>query len=142
LKRFIYQFTIGATGVEKSEDSTTTGWCRDYHGAPHAVAMTGRTFHFMPTARPGVGPSGGLSYFVFDSRAALASHAASRNTPQTSKVDTISTDIVTALYNEMLEHNPICTTLHDFGTQEHFQRLIQGSDATQAAIATVSGNIK
>jgi hypothetical protein len=137
---YIIVYITGATGVEKAANSASKGWCHDYGGAPHAIAVTGRTYHFMPTTKPGVGPSGGLSYFVYDSRAALAGHAASRNTSQTSKYDHISQEIVHDIFEDMLEYNPICETIHGFGTDEHLQHLLHGNEGYQAGIATVSSH--
>jgi hypothetical protein len=70
-----YDVLLGATGVDNGKSG---GWCHDMVGA-HSVKLHGRTYSFLPPAKEGVGPSGGLSYFTFDSRAALTAHGASRN---------------------------------------------------------------
>jgi hypothetical protein len=101
----------------------------------HAVKLNGRTYCFLPPARQGVGPSGGLSYFTFDSRAALAHHGASRNTSARSsssvdkRHDVIKAELLTSLYEELLANNRLCQEVARFGESAHLQELISGTVA-------------
>jgi hypothetical protein len=114
----------------------------------HAVKLNGRTYCFLPPAKQGVGPSGGLSYFTFDSRAALAHHGASRNTPSSTASssntdkghDIIKADLLTSLYEELIENNRLCQEVARFGESSYLQELISGAanrDDTIAVIAEV-----
>jgi hypothetical protein len=138
------QYNVGATGVDNGGKDDQHGWCHDMVG-DHAVKLNGRTKCFLPPARQGVGPSGGLSYFTFDSRAALAHHGASRNTlPHNSSVDkrhdVIKAELLTSLYEELIVNNRLCQEVARFGESSHLQELISGAsnrDGTTAVIAEV-----
>ena len=91
------------------------------------MKLNGRTYHFLPPASNGVGPSGGLSYFTFDSRAALAGHAQSRN--EKSKDET--TDIVREallfrIYEEMRTYNELAMEVAEFGRRDHQKAVAAG----------------
>jgi hypothetical protein len=140
----LYICILGATGVDNGNGG---GWCHDMVG-DHAVKLHGRTYSFLPPAKKGVGPSGGLSYFTFDSRAALAAHGASRNRPSSTddeepKTDVINTKLLTALYNELADCNRLCLDVARFGEESHLKDLIDGNVTnegpnTLTAIAKVS----
>jgi hypothetical protein len=56
---------LGATGVE---NETNKGGWEKIHG-DHSVTLHGRTYHFLPPAQT-LNPTGGISYFTFDTPAA------------------------------------------------------------------------
>jgi hypothetical protein len=97
----------------------------------HAVKLQGRTYSFLPPAKKGVGPSGGLSYFTFDSRAALAAHGESRNRParddEKSKTDVISSYLLSNLYTDLAENNVLCKEVAQFGEQSHLKALLDAN---------------
>ena len=62
---------MAATGVENEKGG---GFERVMFG-PHAVKMNGRTYHTLLSASSSsTDPSCGLSYFIFDAKAALLQH--------------------------------------------------------------------
>ena len=112
----------------------------------HAVKLNGRTYSFLPPATAGVGPSGGLSYFTFDSKVALMAHGASRN--QHSKVDHsdgdnndesegvfIDNELLTAIYKDLAKHNVLCKDVANFGKEVHLQAILDGTTATDVLTA-------
>jgi hypothetical protein len=133
---------LAATGVQNF--SGKGGWCHDMVG-DHAVKLQGRTYHFVPSVKAvkgGVGPNGGLSYHLFDSRAALAGHAESRRKTNAdgSTTDVVRLDILEKIYNDMRINNVQAMEIAGFGEQGHLDSLIDAtndSDMTRV-IATVS----
>jgi hypothetical protein len=72
---------FGATGV--SNETNVGGW--EKIQGEHSVTLHGRTYHFLPPAQS-MNPTGGLSYFTFDTPAAFTALDAhvdrvSRHTP-------------------------------------------------------------
>jgi hypothetical protein len=78
---------------------------------------------------------------VFDSKAALAGHAESRNTSLNPKYDPISPEIALNLFQDMIEYNHFATSLHDFGSSENVQRILHGADCTKADQQTLVATI-
>jgi hypothetical protein len=131
---------LAATGVQNY--SGAGGWCHDMYG-DHAVKLQGRTYHFMPPVTNGVGPNGGLSYHLFDARAALASHAASRGQKQNSDgttVDIVKSDILERLYDDMRENNSLAMDIAGFGEEGYLKELQEATNDAEMTrvIATVS----
>jgi hypothetical protein len=95
----------------------------------HAVKLNGRTYHFLPTSVPGVGPSGGLSYFLYDSRSALAGHASSRSRTNSkgAVVDAMDATLLKLIYDDMRINNDMAKDIADFGESEHLSALLDGT---------------
>jgi hypothetical protein len=108
----------------------------------HCVKLQGRTYSFLPPARQGVGPSGGLSYFTFDSRAALAGHAESRNTSGNSgshaHTDVVKPQLLSSIYTDLVMGNRLCREVARFGESSHLQELLKGATPVDAAVAVIA----
>ena len=126
---YIKYFVLGATGVDNGKGG---GWCHDMVGA-HSVKLNGRTYSFLPPATAGVGPSGGLSYFTFDSRAALKAHGASRNRKGDNEEEEydggvfIDNNLLTEIYKDLAKHNVLCKDVANFGKEAHLKAIIDGT---------------
>jgi hypothetical protein len=129
---------LAATGVQNF--SGTGGWCHDMVG-DHAVKLQGRTYHFMPSIRGGVGPNGGLSYHLFDARAALAGHAESRRRTNANgtTTDVVRVSILERIYDDMRSFNLLAMEIADFGEDDHLSSLLDATNDSNMArvIATV-----
>ena len=100
---------FAATGVDNERGG---GWEKDMLG-PHAVKLNGRTYHFLMGATNSTDPSCGLSYFVFDTRSALAAHGDKFN--RGSEIDLIDNNLLLNIYNDLCEYNPIARECKQIG---------------------------
>ena len=82
------------------------------HG-PHAVKMNGRTYHFLKSATSSsTDPSCGLSYFIFDAKAALLAH---KHSIPGAVAGEINDEILLSIYEELSKINYLCQELHEIG---------------------------
>ena len=96
-------FSIACTGYESSHT-------REVPSGPSAVAMNGRSYHFIPS--PTNGQFGGVSNFLYDASYQLAKHAGEINRERS----IVYEPFLRGLYDEFVENNDFCKELQKVGT--------------------------
>ena len=97
------------------------GWENDMRGH-HCVKINGRIQHYFPKSNNSTDPSGGLSYFMFDSPEAMLNHATQLNAAgrEGRSYGTINNDYINVIKNTLQRTNPYARALRSLGSQiEH-----------------------
>ena len=111
--------SLAATGVDNGKGG---GWENDM-AFPHASKICGRTYHFLPPATTSTtDPSCGLSYFAFDTRAAMFNRF---NEVSGNVRSAVENDILQDIYNELRRDNIFCQELEHIGQQQVDEFTVQ-----------------
>lgn len=121
---------MAATGVENEKGG---GFERDMFG-PHAVKMNGRTYHTLLSASSSsTDPSCGLSYFIFDAKAALLQH---KHEIPGAVEEHIDDNLLQLLYEELHRINYLCQELRSIGY------YTETESTSPNIVATINASLK
>jgi len=95
---------LGAVGVDNGKGG---GWDK-IHG-PHAMRLSGRTYHYLPTTQS----TGGLQYFTFNNEDALLAHGNSRNSE---RHKTIDKELLKGLFHTLQHSNVLVRECEQIGS--------------------------
>ena len=138
-------FAMCASAVKNDHGG---GWEKDMRGH-HCVKINGHIQHFFTRAYNSTDPSGGLSYFMFDSPEAILKHGNNLNKHGDNtrpRSETINLDYVEIIKNVLQKTNPFAKALRSLGDQikqnlhrsRHLKASIHGG-VEHFEVASVSG---